>query len=274
MGYNNVGQLGDGTKVASVTTPVQVAFPSGTHIVAIGEARDDGYAIDSNGNAWAWGENEHGSLCIGSTKKETTPVKVPGITGAVSVQGGAGHVLWLLANGTVEACGRNAYGILGDGTTTDSFKPVNVSGLTNITEISAGDSSSGAVDTSGNVYMWGSNSHGQLGIGSSSVSQELVPTPVSLPTAVKELYVGGSSDATNGSAIALLSDNSVYSWGSNTTGQLGNGNTTTEYSPVQVNVPAGTTFTQVAMGGDTAYGLDSSGNLWAWGSGGRRSAWK
>jgi alpha-tubulin suppressor-like RCC1 family protein len=264
-GNNKYGQLGDGTNKASVTTPVQVIFPSGTNIVAIGEARDNGYAIDSNGNAWAWGYNEFGSLCIGSSNKQLTPVRVPGITGAVSVEGGAGHVIWLLSNGTVKSCGNNFDGVLGNGTTTNSSTPVNVSGLTNITQISSGDASAGAVSSSGTVYMWGDNALGQLGIGTTT-GYESVPTQVNLPSAAKQLDVGGSDSAKNGSSIVLLSDNSVYDWGSNAYGQLGNGTTTNENSPALMDVPAGVTFTQVAMGGQTGYGLDSSGNVWAWGS--------
>jgi alpha-tubulin suppressor-like RCC1 family protein len=264
-GNNNNGQLGNGSTSNSLKAPAQVQFPAGTHIVSIGEADNDGYAIDSTGQGWGWGLNGNGSLCIGNTQQQSTPVKISSMQNAVSVQGGQGHVLWLLANGTVETCGHNNLGQLGDGNNKNSYTPVAVNNLNNIVQISAGNRSSAAVDSNGNLYMWGDNAFGRLGI-CSSASSENTPMPVSLPAPVKEVSAGGS-ETDNGSTMVLLNNNSVYAWGNNTWGQLDNGNTTNQSCPVAVNLPANTVYTSVVAGGSTSFGLDSTGNVWAWGLG-------
>ncbi len=124
-------ELGDGTE-KDATAPVRVSFPAGVSIVAIGEAKDAGFAIDSTGQGWAWGGNGEGELCLGkgAPKKVATPLKIPGLTHARAVAGGGNHVVWLMSDGTVEACGTNERGQLGVGEgVSKSAVPVNVRGL-------------------------------------------------------------------------------------------------------------------------------------------------
>jgi alpha-tubulin suppressor-like RCC1 family protein len=144
FGENGKGQLGDGLGAASNREAVQVDFPAGVKIVAIGEAQDSGYAIDSTGQGWAWGQSSGGELCLGKSEaKVRTPEKVAGMTEALAVQGGEHHVLWLLKNGAVESCGSNANGQLGvSQKTKKSDTPVKVQGLASVVEISAGEKSS------------------------------------------------------------------------------------------------------------------------------------
>ena len=268
-GDNNSGQLGDGGTADGqpfTVVQVKVPVPARVGIVAIGEARNEGFAIDATGQAYGWGINGTGSMCLGRNRgMQTTPVKIPGITKAISVQGGQDHVLFLLSNHTVVACGDNDFGQLGTGSTVNSPTPVPVVGLSNIAQITAGNVSSGAVDSSGNVYMWGHNNHGQIGNGSMGGSVKL-PTKVNLPASAVEISAGGD-DGANGQTFALLSNGAVYSWGDNAYGQLGNGNTTSSGSPVQVKLPSGVAGLQVATGGDHSFVLDRLGNVWGWGHG-------
>jgi alpha-tubulin suppressor-like RCC1 family protein len=81
---------------------------------------------------------------------------------------------------------------------------------------------------------------------------------------VRQVFQGGSG-ASNGQSIALLTNNSVWSWGYNAAGQLGTGSTTSSDVPVRVRVPPGVTFLAVSSGGYSSYAIDSSGWLWAWG---------
>lgn len=262
-GDNNSGQLGNQSVPHGTTTPVEVQFPSGTDIVAIGEARNEGFAIDSTGQGWAWGANGTGSLCLGNTREERTPVPVPGMTDAVAVQGGQDHVLWLLGNGTVEACGQNFEGQLGDGSFANSYLPVVVQGLSGVTSISAGNISSAAVDASGTLFMWGSNSFGRLGVGQ-SVAYETVPTPVSLPAPVSEVSAGGSLLGVNGSTVALLADGAVYGWGFNKHGQIGTGPKMV-WTPSPLDLPSGVSVDAVVTGGTYTYAVSITGTLYEWG---------
>lgn len=267
-GDGAVGQLGDGSNHSPHNQPVQVHFPSGVNIVSIGEARDEGFAIDSTGQGWGWGLNGHGSLCIGNTTKQSVPVAIPGLTSVTAVQGGQDHVLWLLANGTVMACGANNYGQLGTGRTRASNVPTAVRQLTDVVQITAGNTTSGALDSSGNVYMWGYNRRGQVGIGSGDQGSISTPTKVTLPLPAVQLSSGGDIIG-NGHSLAILNDGSVYAWGDDANGQLGDGQTFDKFSPVQVTVPAGVTFTNVAAGGCFSLALDTNGYVYSWGCGQR-----
>jgi alpha-tubulin suppressor-like RCC1 family protein len=85
-----------------------------------------------------------------------------------------------------------------------------------------------------------------------------------LPAAVSQVFQGGSG-ASNGQTVALLANGSVWAWGANSKGQVGNGSNVNATSPVLVKVPSGVTFTKVNSGGYSSYAIDSSGQVWAWG---------
>jgi alpha-tubulin suppressor-like RCC1 family protein len=177
---------------------------------------------------------------------------------------------YLLANGAVEACSQNSDGQLGNGTTTDSLKPVRVKGLPSspVTSISAGPSSSTALLKNGQVWDWGQNDFGQLGDNARTNSD--LPVHVVLPGAAAEVYAGGDNQQ-NGQSLVLLTNGQVWGWGNNKAGQLGNGTTkNVDKLPVEATaLPTGVTFTYVATGGDHSLGLDSAGDVYAWGNDGR-----
>ena len=116
---------------------------------------------------------------------------------------------------------------------------------------------SGALLATGAYYDWGYNAAGQLGDGSTANST--VPVRVKLPAAVRQVSQGGSG-AGNGQTIAILADGSVWTWGNNSRGQLGNGGTASSDVPVRVDLPAGVTFVAVNSGGYSCYAIDSSGS--------------
>jgi hypothetical protein len=88
--------------------------------------------------------------------------------------------------------------------------------------------------------------------------------PVALPESVQQAFQGGSG-AQNGQTVVILSNGSVWSWGDNDRGQLGNGTRANSGVPRQVDVPRGVTFVRVSSGGYASYATDGSGRLWAWG---------
>ena len=77
-GDGGLGQLGGGVLPNSQGTAHPVLFPTGVHIVSIGEAKNEGFAVDSTGNGWGWGANGYGSLGIGNSVVQATPVEIPG----------------------------------------------------------------------------------------------------------------------------------------------------------------------------------------------------
>ncbi len=265
FGENEVGELGDGLTTASLEEAVRVIFPPGVDIVAIGEAESSGYAIDSTGQGWAWGKGGEESLCLGEGEEDITePEKVPGMTDAAAVQGGAHHVLWLLKNGTVETCGSNRDGELGVGhTVTKSGSPLAVPDLLDVVEVSAGQLSSCARTASGAVYEWGGDMNGQIGNGVRKTGV-YEPFKVPLPGPASEVSCGGNK-ARDGSTLALV-NGTVYGWGADSFGQVGDGQTVDKLSPVIATATRALDLTQVVASGASSLGLSADGDVYAWGS--------
>jgi alpha-tubulin suppressor-like RCC1 family protein len=264
------GSLGNGTKGTGFdNTPVQVLFPNGVTIASLPSPmpQKTGMAIDTNGNVWGWGAGGGGDLC-GTKKNQSLPLMItaPELEGDVTLASGQNnHALYYTTSGQLYACGFNTAGELGNGTFTNSTSPVLVTGLPaeQVVSVQTSWEDSGALLADGSYWDWGYNKLGQLGDGSTSASD--VPVQVSLPAAVVKVSQGGSL-SNNGQTLAVLSNGSTYSWGSNTDGQLGigvfNGR---KVLPQAVHVPVGTTFVSVTSGGAAEYAIDTTGNVWAWG---------
>ncbi len=264
VGEGKTGELGDGLTEQDFGAAVQVGFPSGTEIVAIGEARSAGYAIDSHGHGWAWGKAFEGSLCLGGVDEEVvlTPREVT-IEDVKAVQGGSDHVLWLMSNGTVEACGLNKDGELGTGPHIKrSDTPVPVVGIPErVVEISAGQASSCARTEAGDVYDWGGDANGQVGNG---VEEKAVYEPfhVPLPGPASEVSCGGNVSK-NGHTHALV-EGVLYGWGADSDGQIGDDDTSNKPYPTPATTPI--LFSHVIASGEFSLGLTPTGEVYAWGS--------
>ena len=167
--------------------------------------------------------------------------------------------------GSVSAWGRNNYGQLGNGTNIDSYAPVTVSGLTQVVGIASGSDHNLAVKVDGTVWAWGLNNHGQLGNGTnvdSNTPVQVGPLPNGLPlTGVVAVAAGGFNGVEY--SLALTSNGTVWAWGSNLYGQLGNGTNGDSSTPVAVSGLSGV----VAIAGGYYHGLalTSNGTVWAWG---------
>ena len=182
-------------------------------------------------------------------------------------------------DGTVWSWGDNTYGQLGSGTTSSQpqMTPIQVVGpggvgfLTDIVAISSfggGGGESGlhavALDSMGVVWAWGRNTHGQLGDGTTSTRAAPVQAGGGLSDVV-------AIDAGTSFTLALKSDGTVWAWGDNQSGQLGNGTTTESHVPVQVRAANGgkgflEDIVSIAAGGYHAVAVDSQGRVWAWGN--------
>jgi alpha-tubulin suppressor-like RCC1 family protein len=276
FGTNGRGQLGDGTKEKSAT-PIPVSFPAGIKIAAVGQGRAVAFAVDSTGQAWAWGrapeESEEGeegyaqSLCLGpQTRDVLKPQRVPGLNEARAVQGAATHVLWLMDNGTVKTCGANSLGQLGIGSETPSASttPVLVPGLTNVVEVSAGQATSCALTAGGQVYVWGGDEHGQVGNGEERKTGVFSPYHVHLPGPASEISCGGNY-LSNGSTLALV-EGVVYGWGDDEEGQVGDGQRANKTSPSLASETTLLGLTQVVTAGEYSLGVNVAGEVYGWGS--------
>jgi alpha-tubulin suppressor-like RCC1 family protein len=265
-GLGTHGQLGDGGRTDSFTKPVRVRFPAGVKIASIPTdvmPYNTGLAVDTNGNAWGWGLNHGGELCLGNTRLYRTPVKLP-LHQVTTLAGASNHALYDAA-GTVYACGQNLRGDLGDGRMRSSTRPVKVAGLNGLSVIQlvASFANSGALLANGKYYDWGYNAGGQLGDGRAGHFSD-VPVLVHLPHPVRQVAQGGSI-WNNGQTLVMLSDGSTWAWGNDRASQLGDGLTGVEPLPVRFYPPAGVTYRSLATGSATSYAVSTTGKVYAWG---------
>jgi alpha-tubulin suppressor-like RCC1 family protein len=265
-GFNLFGQLGNGTTTSS-TTPVQVSgLASGASLVSAGGGHT--CALIGSGAAECWGYSKVGQLGNGTTTNSSIPVLVSGLSsGVISIAAGLYHTCAVTNAGAALCWGDNGYGQLGNNTTTTETVPVAVSfGLFgNAVSVTAGDYHSCAVTGLGAAVCWGLGSSGQLGTGA-SINQSLTPVAVAdLSSGVKQISAGVTH------TCAVTNAGSVFCWGANQYGQLGNGTTTQSNFPVGVSglssgavaVSAGEIHScaHTSAGGVLCWGDNSSGEL-------------
>jgi alpha-tubulin suppressor-like RCC1 family protein len=264
-GVNSYGELGNGRLTPYDTRAVRIDFPASVKITSLPNPMpfDAGLAIDSTGQAFGWGLNGDGDLCnVGLIESVPRPIPLSDVTVAT---GARTHSLFD-SHGRVYACGSGDAGELGNGTAASHFTPTRVIGLPEGEKVTALTSSwegSGALLSNGSYYDWGYNQAGQLGDHTTANSAR--PVKVSLPAPVTQVFQGGSGK-TNGQTIAILKGGSVYDWGANSDGQLGDGTATSSDTPIRLQLPCGVKFIKVNSGGFATYAIDSSGRLWDWGS--------
>jgi alpha-tubulin suppressor-like RCC1 family protein len=220
-GYGAYGQLGDGTTVSRRTPVDVVGLHGGAVAITAGHAQT--CALMDTGGVKCWGATGFGRFF--------TPVDVPNLTsGVAAISAGGGHTCALTDAGGVVCWGDNSSGQLGDDTTSRRTGPVDVIGLTSgVAAMSAGSGYTCAVTDAGGAKCWGSNASYQLGDGSTA-EQELTPIDVlGLTSGVVAISAG--IDHT----CALTETKGAMCWGRNFWGQLGNGTTSNQRTPVTVS---------------------------------------
>jgi len=266
-GRNEYNRLGTGSRKYYISTPVKVVEL--TNVISVSAGFEHSLALKSDSTVWAWGSNGSGALGDGTGMFRSLPVQVWGageedfLDDIVDVSAGWFHSLAVKADGTVWSWGKNHYGQLGDGTTKGHYRPVQVVGLSDVISVAAGNGYSLALKSDGTVWAWGWNRNGQLGDGTYYEKGSPIPIQVLGPggagylTDIVAIAVGQHH------SLALRSDGTVWAWGCNKYGQLGDGTTKDRHTPVQViglnDVIA------IAAGYYHSLALKSDGTVWAWG---------
>ena len=248
-GINSGGLLGDGSFI-NRNIPVQILNLANVRKIATN------FAIKEDGTVWGWGNNNHGQLGDGTTFSRNVPVQIRSLTNITKIGSGLEYAVALKENGTVWAWGSNNRGQLGDGTTTNRLEATQVRNLINIVEIAVGQGHSLALGENGTVWAWGNNMHGQLGDRGTSAMRS-IPIQVQNLTNVVAVSAGSSH------SVALKEDGTVWAWGINLNGQLGDGTSINRNLPVQVqNID---NVIDIRAGLSHTIALKEDGTVWAWG---------
>ena len=311
-GYNAYGQLGDGRYIGSPadpessssidsTIPVKVRQDTGVlagkTIVKIFVAQYHTCALSSDGLMYCWGYNYKGELGQGNTTDSPVAIQVGGALAGKTITdiGGTDDASCAIASGKIYCWGGNNYGVTGLGVTSSyTTSPTLVTASNTATTLptaytATSLSTSGsrsptmcAVLSTGKAYCWGSNYAGSVGDGTSGSPNQYrtVPTKVidtgvlsgkTVTTLSQDGYPAGGVAYPH---VCALASGSVYCWGANANGQLGNNSTTDSSVPVAVTASGvlnGKTITDVkvglyhscalASGGDYCWGYNSSGQV-------------
>ena len=307
-GYNNKGQLGDGTS-SPRHTPVRVKtpdrstypdLPADFTYLQVSAGYYHSLAVGSDGNVYAWGLNGNGQLGDGTRDDKHAPVMVrkpdrstypdlPADFTYLQVSAGDSHSLALGSDGNVYAWGLNGNGQLGNGTSSYRNAPVRVKTPDRKTypdlpadftylQVSAGLDHSLAVGSDGYAWAWGCNWYGNLGNNTASGTSDTNPVPMRVRDPASPGDASKGLQAVQVSAgyhlsLAVGSDGNAWAWGNNYYGQLGDGTTSPRYTPVRVKTPDRKTYPDLPA--DFTYLQVSAGyyHSLALGSDGNAYAW-
>ena len=263
-GINTKGNLGSGN-TSNRSSPGST-IGGGTNWVTCSTSKNNqgteifSAAIKNDGTLWTWGPNPTGQLGDGATTaSRSSPGTVAGGgTNWKTISCGSRYALAIKTDGTLWSWGGNSNGNLGSGNTTNRSSPVTViGGLTNWIRAYAGYYVSAGITNDGILWTWGENSLGQLGDG--STTNRFSPGTVAGGGTNWKAFSCGYY-----SAAAIKTDGSLWTWGANNTGQLGDGSTTNRFSPGTV-AGAGLNWAKVSIGGGGA-AIKTDGSLWTWGT--------
>jgi len=260
-GNNSYGQIGNNTSGIDRRSPV-TTFAGETNWKQVACAYQHNIAIKTDGTLWTWGRNNYGQLGNNTTVNRSTPVTTfAGGTNWKQVSGGYNFALAIKTDGTLWVWGGNDRGQLGDNTTTNRTTPVTTfAGGTNWKQVSGGSGITSAIKTDGTLWNWGRNDFGQLG--DNTTTNRLTPvTTFAGGTNWKQVSAGGGRFHT----AAIKTDGTLWGWGFNGSGQLGD-NTTTHRSTPGTTFAGGTNWKQVSCGNDHTTAVKTNGTLWVWGS--------
>ena len=283
-GHNYYGQLGDGTNGIEnnklIPTEITSMFPSGDKVIHLSMGDFHSSAVTESGQVFVWGYNNKGQLGIESAFWALVPTNITenfiGIEvddKVIQLSLGIEYSSALTFKGKVYTWGRNDSGQLGDKTKDQKTVPTEITGNLigmdegdKITQLSMGGFHSSALTQNGHVYMWGNNGSYQLsqgGISNNSTPTEITGNFIGIDVDDKIIQLSMGMNHSS----ALTQNGRVFTWGSNSNGQLGDG--TVSFRPVPTNItgnfPVGDRVVSLSMANHQSSAVTESGRVFTWG---------
>ena len=268
FGSNGYGQRGN-NNIISYSSPVQIPGTNWKTVDSFYKSMS-AMAFKTDGTLWNWGYQEHGSIGNDSqTTDYSSPVQIPGTTWSVGSLGTNLDELnsgAIKTDGTLWMWGSNSQGQLGHNNRTYLSSPVQLGSDTNWCYVmTANHTGSIATKTDGTLWAWGRSPSGELGLNDTGAPSGK-SSPTQIPGTTWDTSASGYKfSGSEFNTTILKTDGTLWVWGSNTNGELGQNNRTQYSSPVQI---PGTTWDGVAASRYTQFGTKTDGTLWAWGSNG------
>ena len=261
-GENNDGELGDGS-ITNRSSPVQT-ITLGNNWIEFSSSQNHFAAIKNDGTLWLWGSNTFGVLAQNNfvLTSVSSPIQVyGGGNDWRKISCGQNNTAAIKQDGTLWLCGFNAFGQLGTNDTTNRNSFVQtISAGNDWIDVSVGQNQVLALKSDNSLWVWGDNEFGQLGTNDTVLKSSPVQT-----------IAGGNdwikiSNAISGDVSAgIKQDGSLWLWGKNDLGQLGDGTTTNRSSPVQT-ISGGNDWEKVSCNASHVVALKNDGTVWSWGS--------
>ncbi|CAN7629170.1 Ig-like domain-containing protein [Pseudoduganella sp. LjRoot289] len=254
-GFNQNGQLGDGTQTNRLV-PTKIGTAKWLYVAA---GKSHSIGIDDKGLLWTWGRNAAGQLGDTTTIDRLAPVRAGVLTDTyTSAAAGDTHSLARRSDGALMAWGGNATGQLGTGGTVSNTAPVRV-GTAVWASVAAGGGHSAAIRSDATLWTWGDNASGQLGL--NTVINANAPQQVVLAGTANN-WTAVSTGL--GHTVAIRTDGTLWAWGANGNGQVGNDSLLNQLAPVQIGTATG--WTAIAAGELHTVGMMVDNSLWTWGA--------
>ena len=260
-----------GCTSSAISTGVYTVTGVGASPGVIGAGIDFSLLARPDGSVWGWGSNYDGALGSGGVAgPRLSPTVVSELSGITFVDGGWNHGAARKDDGTVWTAGANASGQLGIGVAIPgqgTYAALTHAALVNphtVVMMTAGQRHTLALRGDGTVWSWGENGYGQLGNGNTNQQSSPVQVGGGTPlTGVQAITTMGGEFS-----VALKTDGTVWAWGRNADGELGNNATGSSSLPVQVQTQSGAALTgvvEIAAGRFHALARRTDGTVWAWG---------
>ena len=268
-GWNNTGGLGLNNRT-SYSSPIQVPGEwDGQNMIVSGQSS---FGIKTDGTLWAWGKNEsgYGRLGLNNKTSYSSPAQIPGTTWS-QIDANGMATMATKTDGTLWTWGNSNVGQLGlNGPVNTNFSsPKQVPGTTwsiSDKQMSGGNNWQTAIKTDGTLWVWGYNNNGQLGQGEVGTGAGGLGGAKSSPVQVGSETTWSKIISTNGGAAAIKTDGTLWVWGSNQNGLLGQNQAPAQLaalsSPTQIT---GTTWANVQTTKQSIIAVKTDATMWSWG---------
>jgi alpha-tubulin suppressor-like RCC1 family protein len=251
-------------------TVYHISYPSGAFTNTAGDVSYVGTAYTFTAaptqyQLWSWGDNDKGSLGHNNRTHYSSPVQVPSTSWLKinkSFPNETNSVSAGKDDGTLWTWGDNEYGDLGLNDIVMRSSPTQIPGTTWDTAAQTRSKAWIATKTDGTLWVWGRGYYGQTGLNNNISYSSPVQIGSSTDWATGRFKIAGDSPS---AARAIKTDGTLWAWGYNNNGTLGQNQATAQLgqisSPVQI---PGTTWKSVG-GSNVSFGIKTDGTLWGWG---------